>query len=164
MADVLTAQNVDVAKFMHVEGMQAEVDKVQVALEENPVTQKLMEAAQTVEDVFQIVKEFAKTTLEDFKLIWDKTLDYFKNEKAELSDEVMDSVVGGWSFSSFWNKFKKPIIAAGIVVACVAGGIAAGAWAGPVGIAAGIAGGLVVGGIAAACYVHATNEHEKKNS
>lgn len=157
MADVLTAQNVDVAKFMHVEGMQAEVDKVQVALEENPVTQKLMEAAQTVEDVFQIVKEFAKTTLEDFKLIWDKTLDYFKNEKAELPDEVMDSVVGGWSFSSFWERFKRPIIAVGIVVAGAAGGAVAGSWAGPVGVAVGAAVGLVVGGVAAAAYIIKTN-------
>lgn len=157
MADVLTAQNVDVAKFMHVEGMQAEVDKVQVALEENPVTKKLIEAAKTMEDVFQIVKEYVQVKLEDFKTIWEKTLDYFKSEKAALPDEVMDSVVGGWSFSSFWERFKRPIIAVGIVVAGAAGGAVAGSWAGPVGVAVGAAVGLVVGGVAAAAYIIKTN-------
>ncbi len=162
MANVLTAENVDVSKVMAAEGMQDAADKVLQELEANPVTQKLMETAQTVEDMFQIVKNYAKVKLEEFKVIWDKTVNYFKEEKAALADEMLDNVVGGWSFSSFWNKWKKPILAAAIVVGCTVAGVVVGAaTAGLGGAAIGAAVGAGIGALAAYVYVDSTNRHER---
>lgn len=125
MEPVLTAQNVSVTKFMSLEAGTEFTAKVEEVLDSNPVTKKLMEAAQTVEDVYQIAKEYVEIKLEDFKVIFDKTVKYFKEEKAELPDEVMDGVVGG-GFFDWLDKWKHQIITVSIAVGCAAVGAAIG--------------------------------------
>ncbi len=151
MENVLTAQNVSVAKFMQVEGTTELIEKVDAALDSNPVTRKLMEAAQTVEDVYQIAKKYLEIKLEDFKIIFEKTVKYFKEEKTELPDEVMDTVVGG-SFGDWLNKWKRNIITAAIAVGCTVVGAVTGAClgGGPGALALGLIGFGVGVGVAGA--------------
>ncbi len=144
----VTVENVNVARVMGAEGAQDAVDKIQAAMEENPAVKKLMDAAASVEDMYQVAKEYVKIKLEDFKVLWDKTVAYFKEEKAALSDEVMDSVVGGWSFRQWFDEHKKQIAATCVLVACVAtGAICGGILGGFGGAMAGAIVGTVVGGV-----------------
>lgn len=146
MSEAITVENVDVAKVMSAEGASEAVARLQDLMEANPAVKKLMEAAQTVEDMYEIAKEYIEVKLEDFKVLWNKTVDYFKESKTALPDEMMDSVVGGWSFSGFFNKWKKEIIATTIAVGCMAAGIVVGAALGGwVGAAAGALAGAAVG-------------------
>lgn len=138
MTNTITAENVDVAKIMSVEGSAEALEKVGEIIDANPVSKKLLEAAQTVEDAYQVFKDYVKMKWEDFKIIFEKTVDYFKEPKAALPDEVMDQVVGG-GWSDFWNKYKHKIIRASIIVGCAVAGIAVGA------LTAGAAGAVVVG-------------------
>ena len=125
MAEAVTVENINVAEVMDREGVQEATEKILDSMGKNPVIAKLLEAAETVEDAYEVTKNYLKIKLEDFKVLFNKTVDYFKEAKTELSDEVMNSVVGG-SFGSWWNKWKKAVIATAIVVGVVALGVASG--------------------------------------
>ncbi len=129
MANTITAENVDISQVMGADGAAEAVETVGKLIEANPVSKKLLEAAETVEDAYEVFKNYVKMKWEDFKVVFEKTVDYFKAPKAALSDEMLDGVVGG-SWGDFWNKYKHVIIRASIVVGCVAGGIAIGALTG----------------------------------
>ena len=143
MAHTITVENVDVAKVMSAEGAAEALEKVGELIEANPVSRKLLEAAQTVEDAYQVFKDYVEMKWEDFKIVFRKTVDYFREPKAALPDDMLDSVVGG-GWSDFWNKYKHKIIRASIIVGCIAGGIALGALTG------GAAGAVVFGLVGAA--------------
>ncbi len=142
MANTITAENVDVAKIMSTAGADEALAKVGEIIDANPVSKKLLEAAQTVEDAYQVFKAYVEMKFEDFKIVFEKTVNYFKEPKAALPDEVMDQVVGG-GWSDFWNKYKHKIIRASIIVGCAVAGIALGA------LTAGAAGAVVVGFVGA---------------
>lgn len=158
MSEAITVENVNVAQIMSVEGTHEVVDKMIAVMEENPVAKKLMDAAQTLEDMYAVTKEYVEMKLEDFKVIFNKTVDYFKESKTELPDEVMDTVVGGWSLGSFVNKWKRQILATCILLECVATGVLIGAAVGgPAGALVGAFGGLVVGCVSSGGYMDATS-------
>ena len=153
MEKIMTAENVDVARLMHAEGAKDVVAKVEEYLAADPVATKLMQVAETVEDVFEVVKKCVKITLAEFKIIFDKTVNYFKEEKTALPDEVMDGVVGGGWWSDFWNNNRHAIVCTSIMVGCavagaVVGGIIGG---GPGALALGLIG-LGIGGVLAGVY------------
>ncbi len=105
----------------------------------------LMEAAQTAEDAYQAVKTFLKVKWEDFKIVFQKTMDYFKEDKLALDDEVLNSVSGG-GWSEFWNKIKKPLTAVAVVAfMAVCGAVIGFDVAGPIGAAVGAVVGTVAG-------------------
>ncbi len=158
----LTVENVNISEIMSVPGAPEKVEQFIEAMDENPAVKKLVDAAQSVEDVYHIAKEYIQMKLEDFKVLFEKTVAYFKNEKAALPDEVMDSVVGGWSLSEWWNKWKRPIVASCILVGCVVGGaLIGGAVGGGPGAVVGAFTGLIVGAGAAGAYLDATNPNKK---
>ncbi len=162
MADALTVENVNVAQIMSVEGAHEKVEQFVAVMEENPAVKKLLEAAQSMEDMYHIAKEYVEMKLEDFKVLWDKAVAYFKEEKAALDDEVMENVVGGWSLSGFFNKWKRQIVASCILVGSVIGGAIVGACVGgPGGAVVGAFGGLIVGSVASGAYLDATNPNKK---
>ena len=138
MEKVLTVENVSVEKAVNYEGAKEALDKIWEMVEANPVSMKLLEAAQTVEDMYEIAKEYVAIKFSDFKVLFDKTVDYFKEPKTALSDEVMDSVVGG-GFFDWWNENKHGILRVTILVGCVVAGAAIGAATG------GVAGAVVFG-------------------
>ncbi len=157
MSEAITVENVNVAQIMSVEGTHEAVDKMVAIIEENPVTKKLMEAAETLEDMYAVTKEYMEMKFEDFKVLFNKTVDYFKESKTELPDEVMDNVVGGWSLGSFVNKWKRQIIATCILLEGVATGVLVGAAVGgPAGAVAGAFVGLIAGVVGTGAYLDAT--------
>ncbi len=127
------------------------------AMEQNPVMMKLVEAAETVEDLYQITKKFVKVAFDDFKKVFVQVANYFSSDKTVLADEMLDGVVGGWSLSGWFKKAANKIAC---VAGCVAGigafvgGIALGGaiavFGGPVGVVGGIAiaGAGIAGGTA----------------
>ena len=119
MAEAVTVENISVAEVMDCEGVQEATGKLLDSMKKNPAVAKLLDAAETVEDAYEVAKNYIKMKLEDFKVIFDKAVDYFKESKAELSDEILDSVVGG-SLGSWWNKWKTAVIATAIVVGIAA--------------------------------------------
>ncbi len=129
----MTVENVNVAEVMADEKAREAAEKLEAALEANPEDNALMEAAQSAEDMYQVAKKYISIKLEEFKVLFQKTVDYFKQDKVALQDEVLDSVAGGWSLSNFWNTYKKKIIAVAIVVGTTAAGIAIGAAVGGLG-------------------------------
>ena len=156
--------DVNVTEILSNEENKSTIEKLRVALEENPAVQKLMEVAETAEDVYGIVKNYIKVKLEDFKVLYEKTLNFYKEAKVALDDEILDAVAGGGWWSNFWEKHKAGIITAAIFVGCVAlggvAGLAAGAFIGEVaaGIATGLTVGTVTGGVGTIGYVNA-QEH-----
>ena len=138
MADVveLDMNQVDMEKMLSTEDAKAGVAKVQEAMEANPAFNKVMEAVKTVEDMYEVAKAYVKMKYEDFKVLANKTMEYYKNSKVELKDETMDYVVGGWSFSGFWNKYKKVIIATAIIAAVSVVTAGVGAAIGPLAVVA----------------------------
>ncbi len=148
MADAATidVESVNVAEILDSEKAKATQKELLEAFEANPKARKELEAADTAEDVFNIVKKFAKVKWEEFKVLFRKTVDYFKNDKMELDDETLEYVAGGWSFSSIWDKCKKGIVMGTIIVACAAVGALWGfCFDGPIGAAAGAFVGVAVG-------------------
>lgn len=105
-------------------------------LEADPVVNGLMEAAETIEDMYEIAKRYVTMKLEDFRQLFEEAMDYYKNAKVELDDDTMEYVVGG-SWKSFWKTFKKvaltAVIVAGVGLACAATGGLAGAGIGVAG-------------------------------
>ncbi len=145
----VAVENINVADILGVEGATEKVEQVKAALEADPEVSLLVKAAETVEDVYEIVKRYSKATLEQVKVLFEKTVDYFKETKAILADEVLDNVVGGWSLSSWWNKNKAFIVGGVVLVACVAVGTVVGAVTGGVaGAMVGFGIGVVVGSAA----------------
>lgn len=142
----IAVENIDVAGTLAREGVKEKVAQVKEILESVPEVNAMMKAAETVEDVYEIVKNFSTATLEQVKVIFEKTVDYYRQAKAALTDEVLDNVVGGWSFSEFWSDNKGFVVGAAVFVASVAIGATAGACvAGPLGAAAGALGGIFAG-------------------
>ncbi len=123
----LTAEKLNVAALMANEEVAKSVETVKKAILEDPETGKLVDAAESIEDVFALVKKFANVTLEQVKVIFNKAVAYYKGAKAALADEVLDNVVGGWSLSAWWNKNKADIVGFTIWGACILGGAIAGA-------------------------------------
>ncbi len=145
----VAVENINVADILGVEGATEKVEQVKAALEADLEVSLLVKAAETVEDVYEIVKRYSKATLEQVKVLFEKTVDYFKETKAILADEVLDNVVGGWSLSSWWNKNKAFIVGGVVLVACVAVGTVVGAVTGGVaGAMVGFGIGVVVGSAA----------------
>ncbi len=139
----------------------AEIRNLQAYMEADTVVNKMMEAAETVEDMYEVAKRYIQIKFEDFRQVFNDAMDYFKGSKVELDDEVMECVAGGFSWGKFWNTFKKVAIAvavgvvvvgASVVTAGVAGAVV-GAAVGAVttaGAAAGATTGLVGGMIGGA--------------
>lgn len=149
----IAVEDINVAEILSAEKAAEGVEKVKEALASDPEVGALVKAAESIEDVYEIVKKFSKATFEQVKVIFQKTVDYFKEAKTELSDEVLDSVVGGWSLSSWWNKNKAEVIGVAVWVACIGIGVIAGACTGGLGGAlvggcVGVVAGIIVGSVA----------------
>ncbi len=157
MADaaVIDVEKVNVAEILDREESKVQGAKLLAAFEANPAARKVLEAVKTAEDAYQIVKNAVKITLEDFKVLFDKTVDYFKGDKAALNDETLECVSGGWNFLKWWDEHKKQIVMGVCIVAGAAAGLVFGGIAGAVeGALIGGCAGVLIGGAmgAAAAY------------
>ncbi len=159
-AAVKSFEEIDVAQVMAQDGAEEAAKKVEEIMSADPKVGALMEAAKTVEDAYEAVKTFLKVKWEEFKVVFQKTVDYFKEDKMALDDEVLNSVAGG-SWGNFWEKCKKAL-AAVTVVACIAGGAAIIGFdvAGPIGAAIGA---VVGAAVATVCVCGALLEDSEKN-
>ena len=148
----MEATDVNVAEILSVEENQTYANKIKEAIEKNPVLVKALEVAKTVEEVYGTMKDYVQMKLEDFKVCFEKSMDFFRESKTELPDEVLDAVAGGGWLSNFWNKYKTAIIATAIVAGTIASGGALGLVGGVIlsDIAMGVAGGLVAGAVGGA--------------
>ncbi len=149
----IAVENINVAEILGSAQGAEGLEKVEAAIASDPEVGALVKAAQSVEDVYEIVKKFSTATFEQVKVLFKKTVDYFKESKAVLSDEVLDNVAGGMSFGDFWNTYKSGVIGGIVMISCVAIGAIAGACvAGVGGAIAGAAIGAIVGGVGMAAF------------
>lgn len=143
---------------MAIEQNGAKVQEMLQKMEADPITSRIMEAAETVEDMYEAAKRYISIKLDEFKELFDEALGYY-DKKTKLSDEDMEMIVGG-SWSDIWNKCKKVALAAVVVVGVVALSAAtAGVAAGVIGAAAGAAGAVAaaaVGGTTTAAVAAAS--------
>ena len=109
----------NVAAVMNDSVAVAEIKKLQAAMEADTVVGKLMDAAESVEDMYEVAKRYIQIKFEDFCQVFNETMDYLKGSKVELDDGTMECVVGGFSWRGLWNGVKKVAIAAAIGVAVV---------------------------------------------
>ena len=142
----IAVENINVAEILGSKQGAADLEKVEAAITSDPEVGLLVKAAETVEDVYEIVKRFSTATFEQVKVLFEKTVDYFKESKAVLSDELLDNVVGGGLFE-WWDKYKTAVIGGVIMVGCMAVGAVIGSCvAGPAGTLGGVYLGIAVGG------------------
>ncbi len=140
-------------EFMENETVKKGTGEVLDVIKQDPVAMKMISAAKTVEELYEATKRFVATSWEDFKKFFANTFAYYSSNKTALEDEVLDSVVGGWSFSSFFNSISQKVtcvaaVVVGVAVAAAGLGLAVTcmAVAGPVGI---IVGAFAGAGVAA---------------
>ena len=93
---------------------------VMAVIEKDPEAMKLIDAADTVEGLYEVTKRYLQIAWEDFKKVFADTMDYLTSAKTALNDEVLDNVVGGWSISGFFNNLSKKTLC----VACMVVGAA----------------------------------------
>ena len=126
----------NVAVAMENVGAREQAQEILAELQTNPATNALMEAAKTVEDMYEVAKSYVDMSLEAFQNTFEAAMDYYNDSKQELDDDTMECIVGG-SWSSAWNTFKKAalvtVIVVGVIGACVATGGLAGAALGATG-------------------------------
>ena len=149
-AVVKPVEEVNVAELMAKDGAEEAAKKIEELLTVDPEVSALMEVAETVEGAYAAVKKYINLKLEEFKVIFQKAVDYFKEGKEVLDDEVLSAVAGGFSWGDLWNKVKKPLMAVAVFASFVAGGAIIGAdVAGPVGAVVGGVIGAVAGVVGA---------------
>ncbi len=151
-------------EFMENETVKKSTGEVLEAIKKDPVAMKMIDAAKTVEELYEATKRFITVAWEDFKKVFANTFAYYSSPKAALEDEVLDDVVGGWSFSGFFNSISKKatciaavVVGAAVVVAGAALALTCVAVAGPVGAAVGALAGI---GVAAYGFVLLTQGAE----
>ena len=123
------------------------IRQLEAALKADPKVGVLLEAAEDVKDVFQAVRKFLKVKFEVFETYFNEAMDYFKEDKVALQDEMLENVAGGFTLSTLWNRLKT--IATAVAVGAAAGavcGVAGGVAFSPLFAAGGAIFGLVVGG------------------
>ncbi len=104
------------------------MELVRETLESNEETNALFKAAHSIEDVYELAKNFVVMEFEKFKEVCESMMDYFKEDKAALNDEVLDNVaggsfgLGGWGLSKFWNN----VVVGTIIGVCTVAGAALG--------------------------------------
>lgn len=103
--------------------VQAGMQKFQAALEADPMLNQLAEAAKSIEEMFNVAKNFIIVEFNEFRQVFEDVMEFYSEPKLALADEVLDGVGGGFSWSSF-----------GKLALCVAVGMLV---AGPIGMAAG---------------------------
>ena len=145
------AETMTYSEIMENETVRKGMDEMKAALEADPVTMKLLDAAKNVEDMYEVAKKYMQLKFEDFKKAFHMTVDYFFAPKEALADEVLDNVAGGsFFFRDLFNSLSKK---AQCIAGCIAGGliILGGAAVGAAGVAFGgvlgaVAGAAVLGG------------------
>ncbi len=115
--------NLEVAEILNNEKASEAMEEVKELIHSDPEAMAMMEKAETVEDMYTVFKKFISVPLEAFKTLFHSVADYFKNDKVELSDETMDAVVGGWSWSVFWKANRERVLMSVALVAVVGLGI-----------------------------------------
>lgn len=146
----MTVENVSIADLMAKKGAEEATKKIEEVLTADKEVNALIEAAQTVEDAYDAVKRCLNLTLEEFKIIFQKTVDYFKEDKEVIGDEVLNSVSGGGFWGDAWNYIKKPLLAVAVFAGCMVAGVAIGAaTGGVVGAGVGALAGFTVGIVSA---------------
>lgn len=118
--------NIDVAEIMSHEENHNAAEQLKAALESNPAVNQMMEAARNVEDMYLAVKDYIGMKLEDFKVAYDKSIDFLRSSKAKLEDGMMECVVGGVTGAAVWNGIKKAACAIAVVTGMAVLGAAAG--------------------------------------
>ena len=134
-------------EFMENETVKKETAELLSVIEQDVEAMKLIDAADTVESLYEATKRYVQLAWEDFKKVFSDAMGYLSSAKTVLQDEVLDNVVGGWSFSGFFNSLSKKVqcvacIVVGATLAVASGALAVTSvvFAGPVG--------AVVGGLA----------------
>lgn len=126
----------NVAVAMENAGAREQAQEILAELQANPAANALMEAAKTVEDMYEVAKSYVDMSLEAFRNAFAAAMDYCNDSKQELDDDAMECIVGG-SWGDAWNMFKKvalaTVIIAGVAAACAITGGAAGAALGAAG-------------------------------
>ncbi len=153
MADAATidVEKVNVAEILEREDVKAQEKELLSAFEANPEAAKVLDAVKTAEDAYELIKNALKITLKDFKVLFEKTVDYFKSDKTALDDDTLECVAGG---SSWWDKYKKVIVlgslvATGVVLGVVVGAVTFGLGAAVVGGVTGFFSASAIGGFVA---------------
>lgn len=144
----------DMEKVMATPGAREDLERLTATMEADAEVGPLMQSLHSIEDVYELVKHFAKAKFEVVKELFEDAVNYFKEDKVMLKDETLDNVVGGFSWSSLWNnKIVKYAAATVVVGACALIGLLSGMGVGsvvggPVGSAIGGIAGLFAGCVA----------------
>ncbi len=112
--------NIDIAQIMSREDYQNAVEELQAALDVNPAISRMIDTAQSLEEMYESLKEYMSLKLEDFKVVFAKALAYIVPPKTRLEDDTMDCVAGG-GYLHDWKDLQVNIKKAAICAAILAG-------------------------------------------
>ncbi len=143
MANAMTYE-----ELMNNEKVQKGMEDFVASVQQDSALMKIIDAAKTVEDMFEITKTFCKVTFEQFKSLFQQAADYLSSDKAVLADEMLDDVVGGWSLSSWFSSNVEKIKCVGAIAGAFVLGATFGVLGGAMIAVGGPLGGFI--GVAAA--------------
>ncbi len=115
-------KGITLKEFLDMEKTKETIKQAQEILTGDGETAALIEKAKSEEDLYEVFKKYITIPARYIKILFHEVTEYFKADKVALSDETMENVVGGWSFSNFWNKYKSLIVTTAVVV-CVVGAV-----------------------------------------
>lgn len=105
----VAAANINIAEIMNQENIQNAVEQLKETLELNPAIQQMIDAAQSLDEMYMSLKDYISLKLEDFKVVFYKAVEYIVPSKTRLEDDMMDCVSGGGKYLDKYVEFKKDI-------------------------------------------------------
>lgn len=131
----VAAANINVAEMMSYGEIQEAVEELKATLESNPAVGQMIDAAQSLEEMYESMKDYIGMKLEDFKVVFHKAVAFVTGPKTKLEDDMMESVAGGSTYLKDYRDFKKSakgtiqntIIAVALVVGLMVLGSSVGA-------------------------------------
>ena len=122
----------NVAEMMSKAENQEILNKMRVALDADEEVARIMENADSIDDVYTVFSRYIKVKFEDFREALESTVEYLTQPKAMLSDDMLEGVTAAGFFSSVGGWFKRNwktalLVTGGVVLAATGIGAAIGA-------------------------------------
>lgn len=126
-----------VAEMMSRAENQEILNKMRVALDADEEAARIMENADSIDDLYTVVSRYIKVRFEDFRKALESTVEHLSRPKTMLSDDMLECVTA----AGIWNFLKnnwKTVVLGTVGVALAATGIGV--------IVAGVAGTTIIAG------------------
>ncbi len=113
------AKKISFKEFMDLSDVKRDMCELTSVIEDDALAMKMIAAARTVEDLYDISKRFIHMSFTNFQKLFREASAYFSSDKTKLSNDILDDVVGGAMGNELFLSDDKKI---SCLCGCVLGG------------------------------------------